>query len=1715
MTDPTGASGPTPDPAPEQAASDDFSDAPASAADIAALSEGFPEVDGLGRGFVHLHVHTEHSPKDSVSRVADIAKRSAALGMPAVAMTDHGDVGGAWKFSKACKVAGVKPVMGVEGYLALVPDGSVRSNGEGRYKDLTADPFNPQVRFEKFTRQGMDAETGKAKRQTNNHITILARNTNGWRNLMWLVNEAETSFYNKPLMDWHLLKTAGHQRWTSDGRIVHAALDPQTNRLVGEDGVIAGPEATTTDSGALREPGAGGLIMLSGCLGGPVASHVAAARTDVFDDQGTLVRSEWDESELGKARANLGYLIDCVGRENVYVEIMHHGLSAEGPRHIGKLIELADEAGVRYVATNDSHFTHGCDCRSSHGCDEHGATEHHGCDAEVHDAWLASGQSQTGKPPVLLSEKDPEKRWRFNGAGYHLRSAEEMRGLFRTGKWAQACDETLRIAARIDDDVIPFKALRLPRFPVPVDAVAAWEQTGATPAERKHKTASAFYLYRLVLDGAKERWSTPQAPGLTPEQRDRLRFEFDVITGMGLEDYFLIVWDALRWARSTEAVDFDPAHPDATEPKKPILVGHGRGSAAGSAVSYALRIVMVDPLENDLLFERFLDVKRKGMPDIDVDFETDRRNEVYEYLGHKYGFDHVARIGAFQMSKSKSAIKDAARLLDQTALGNKMAGTIPVEFGSPLPFTDLDKPGNEKASDFQNLLRANPDAVRIADLARGFEKVVKGNSIHAAGIIISDEPLTGLVPMRVLRNEATDVRVCLWDGKDVDDFGMLKLDALSLRNLDVVAAAVENISLTTGEVIHPDTIAHPDTTGDPRVDKAYALLRRGRTSGVFQLESGGITELTESVAPTRFSDLSAILALYRPGPMAAGMHTLFGDRKNGRAEVDYAIFTPVAEEQAVIRAVLADTHGLITYQEQVMLLSLVVAGFDADQRNKLRKAFSKKDKEAMASLRAAFVENGQKTMLLEDGTQKIAFRAATVEELWRTFEGAAAYLFNKSHSVAYGSLTFMTSYLKANYPGQYGAALLSRTSDAARRLSLLNTLDEEGLRVAAPDVNASDVRTLPSSEDHSIINIGLGEIGGLKTVAGHVLAARNGPWGSRPFESLADLVDRVQIPGTDPRTKKATIKRLPTSAVESLIESGALDSLGSRLAHTMTMRVPHMAEHLPDIEWGPLEKAARQRARLHFATGEHPVNVFREQVASGRAPTISHGSRPPESLEEALAGDIDGSKPVNIFALLTGWEEKQGGRGRFARFTVESETMNIDGVAWSSTLNDLIAAEGSVPPVGSLVQIVGRAQVREIVVEKDDTEAGIDGADPADGIDTEPEVLRRTEIVANRIHSIRVADVATVKPVVPAPAVSPVGALIGFSAARHRETVEAKEQRLAAAAAATAATQAALKGGAKPPRKKAATTPRLNDGQEGLFAAPHPTPTETGASTAGSTSIGERPVEAPEQPASTPAGARATASAGSSASSSVRVTDVGGSKRPRLNPGQYDGVVTQFELVRDCLDLDGAAATAHEGSLRALIVTSTSTNSYWRYSVHGTEDGLPLPGDCKDAEALASALHISGTRHDLAPSVDGLMFRIQGSCQGSKYCPCFLRRAASRDRALARASRTGTGSAGEPREVEADLPSSGCACDDTPCDCAEYNASTLYVWAGARRVDFPEFVRGALFDEAAPWRPATATDGRLPSRLLARSEALDVIAYAEQHPEMLRARTGDKRGAAA
>lgn len=1217
----------------------------------------------MNQQFAHLHVHTEASLLDGLARLKEIFKAVAENGQNTLAVTDHGTMGGLWKAKEAAKAAGVKLVPGVEIYLSIAADGTFGNRHERSYMETSGDLADDS-----------DDNEGTVKRKNYYHLTLLATSRKGWENLVRINNAAERTKWSKyPMADLALL---------------------------GEN----------TE----------GLIALSGCLGGPVLGPVAGGNIDL-------------------ARQNLSTLVDTFGKDSVFLEVMEHGIRVETAA-LPKMWELGQEFGVPLVATNDSHFTHDCD-------------------AHAHDAWLAlrtlSGKAtaEEGVRPI-----DDPKRYRFTGHGYHLRDTTEMFGLFApdrpgTGTLTMSGNQLLALRGALENDqILPLMLRPAPVDPELVTAALEWVNKGgeladpaleefilrvereafylntfgrpaATPSHPRNwwheacamsqaiadrvaddvmpdgnamlpvyplpdgETDSRRYLFRQVLAGAKRIYGDelPQAV------RDRLNEEWEVITFMGFEDYFLIVWDVCDWAKSERPIV------EGGPEKKPILVGPGRGSGAGSMVAYALGITGLDPLRHDLLFERFIERGRSDWPDFDIDFERNRRDDILDYLENKWGVGHVAQIGSYGVSKSRRAVKDAARLLGQGRIGAQLTKVIPVEGGNPLGFDMLMDVDNAQTAEFRRVLdKGGAEALEVVELAMQFDSVINGASIHACGIVVSDRYLPDLIPLRLNKKVLPDGTertrlVTQWDSKDCEKFGLLKLDILALRNLDIMHTAFDYIADQTGEVLTMETIPHASTKGDPRVDKAWALLRDGRTAGIFQAEGAAMTQLIQDVQPENEEHLSAIYALFRPGPISAGMPEHYGLRKNGKEAVEYGIYTSDSTEAEWIASRLGKSYGILAYQEQMMLLGTTIAGFDAGQRSSLRRAIGKKDKVKMAEVKDIFLAGAIKEFRDDEGNIiSPVFRQDTADRIWAMFEGAASYAFNASHSMAYAYIGYYTAFLKANWPGAYGAAILANTTETERRVEALLALPAEGIEVLAPDVNLSGVHSTPEGLDK--VRIGLAEVGGVSGSGEYIVKAREE---SGAFRNLTDFAHRVRV--DDSGTKK-----MPSNQITGLIESGAMDAFGPRFGQAMVARLAEevLPAPAPDMEWGVIERSARQRQRLGVSLGIHPLITFRDQVRGWSKLTPTRVGIVEERGIPIGRIPTDAGAVVTVIGLLAQFAEGSYKGGRKAAIVLEGSAERVDGIMWDDQLTE--QREVGIPPIGWPVAVTAKVGIREYEQEDDD-----------------------------------------------------------------------------------------------------------------------------------------------------------------------------------------------------------------------------------------------------------------------------------------------------------------------------------------------------------------------------------------------------------------------------
>ncbi len=881
---------------------------------------------------------------------------------------------------------------------------------------------------------------------------------------------------------------------------------------------------------------------------------------------------------------------DIFGRDHFFVELQDHGIDDQA-RVMRPLLEIARKLRAPLLATNDSHYTHKDD-------------------AESHDALLCV---QTG-----ALQSDP-KRFKFDGDNFYIKSAAEMRALF--AEVPDACDNTLLIAERADVE-IEFGQAVLPAFPVP------------------QGQDENSYLRELTMQGAKERYGPTPAPHVI----ERIEFELDIIKSMGFPAYFLVVWDLVRYAKSRN-----------------IRVGPGRGSAAGSCVAYCLRIVDIDPIKYDLLFERFLNPGRKQMPDIDMDFDSRYRGEMIRYAAQKYGHDHVAQIITFSTIKARAAVRDAARVLGYPyAVGDKIAKLMPpLIMGRDTPLhacltpNDRYADGYKMAADLRSLYDVDPDAKRVIDVASGLEGLRRQDGIHAAAVVITREPLTEYLPIQRKPEPGTALEdspmVTQFEMHGVEELGLLKMDFLGLRNLDVIEIALDLIERTTGT--RPDIDAVP--LDDPRT---FELLRRADTIGVFQLEGGPLRSLLRSLAPTSFEDVAAVIALYRPGPMAQNWHTEYAERKNGRKAVAY--------DHPDLEEILGPTFGLMIYQEQLMRVSQKLAGYTLEEADNLRKATGKKIRELIAKERSKFVEGCVRNGHSED----------FAEAYFTTIEPFADYSFNKSHSVGYGFITYQTAWLKANYPVQYLAALLTSVkSNLDKAAVYLGECRQLEIPVLVPDVNASFSDF--SCEDHAI-RFGLSAVRNVGEGVSALLIEEREANG--PFTDFHDFCDRVDPSVLNKRT------------IESLINGGGFDSLGhprkgllnvfeaavdaalrrrrERDAGTMSLfdlgggdpdGSPVFDDRIaiPDVEFDKAERLRAEKDMLGLYVSDHPLMG------------VEHALRRLVECSIADLNELDDGAMRTVAGVVTGLQRKYTKRGDLmATFVLEDLAAAIEVMVFPKTM---------------------------------------------------------------------------------------------------------------------------------------------------------------------------------------------------------------------------------------------------------------------------------------------------------------------------------------------------------------------------------------------------------------------------------------------------------------
>ncbi|RRR48309.1 DNA polymerase III subunit alpha [Mycolicibacter terrae] len=999
----------------------------------------------MGSSFVHLHNHTEYSMLDGAAKIAPMLAEAQRLEMPAIGMTDHGNMFGASEFYNAATKAGIKPIIGVEAYIA------------------------PGSRFD--TRRVHWGDPGQKSDDVSGggsytHLTMVAENATGLRNLFKLSSLAS---FEGQLGKW-------------------SRMDAE---LIAEH--------------------AEGIIATTGCPSGEVQTRLRLGQ----DREALESAAKWRE---------------IFGAENYFLELMDHGLSIERRVRDG-LLDVGRKLGIPALATNDCHYV----TRDA---------------SANHEALLCV---QTGK---TLS--DPT-RFKFDGDGYYLKSAAEMRALW-DDTIPGACDSTLLIAERVQSYAdIWTPRDRMPVFPVP----------------EGHDQGS--WLRHEVAAGLERRFPA----GVPQEYTDRAGYEIDVICGKGFPSYFLIVADLINYARSIN-----------------IRVGPGRGSAAGSLVAYALGITNIDPIPHGLLFERFLNPERPSAPDIDIDFDDRRRGEMVRYAAERWGSDRVAQVITFGTIKTKAALKDSARVhygQPGYAIADRITKALPPPImAKDIPLSGITDPTHERykeAAEVRTLIDTDPDVRTIYETARGLEGLVRNAGVHACAVIMSSEPLIDAIPL--WKRPQDGAIITGWDYPSCEEIGLLKMDFLGLRNLTIIGDCLENIKANRGIDLDLDSLPMDDPA-------TYELLGRGDTLGVFQLDGGPMRDLLRRMQPTEFNDIVAVLALYRPGPMGMNAHNDYADRKNNRQAIK-----PIHPElEEPLRDILSETYGLIVYQEQIMFIAQKVASYTMGKADALRKAMGKKKLEVLEAEYKGFYE----------GMTANGFSEKAVKALWDTILPFAGYAFNKSHAAGYGLVSYWTAYLKANYPAEYMAGLLTSVGDDKDKAAVyLADCRRLGITVLPPDVNESELNFASVGED---IRYGLGAVRNVgANVVGSLISTRTH---KGRFTDFSDYLNKIDIAACN---KKVT---------ESLIKAGAFDSLGHPrkglfLVHTDavdsvlgTKKAQAMGQfdlfgggdgetagtdavfgiRVPDEEWADKHKLALEREMLGLYVSGHPLNGIAHLLAT-------------------------------------------------------------------------------------------------------------------------------------------------------------------------------------------------------------------------------------------------------------------------------------------------------------------------------------------------------------------------------------------------------------------------------------------------------------------------------------------------------------------------------------
>ena len=1074
------------------------------------------------KDFVHLHLHSDFSLLDGAIQIKPLARRLSELEMGACALTDHGNLFGALSFYHSMKAQGVKPIVGCEVYIT------------------------------RGSRHDKDKKGVKPGEKANFHLILLAKNFEGYRNLVRLSSKAYTEgFYYKPRIDLDLLSQ-----------------------------------------------NSAGLVGLSACMSGVPSAMLA--------------RGAFDE-----AACAAGEFQEVLGKGNYFLEIQEHDLEAQ--KKIRKpLVELAGKTGIPLVATNDAHYLRAEDARA-------------------HEILLCIGSGKTVNDP---------NRLRYGPPNFYVRSAEEMWSIFG-GELPEALTRTVEIAEMCELE-LPKGANFLPIFPIP---------------EPERGLSLEDYFEKVVREGYEHRRATVWEPlrekgGLKHtfgDYQERISREIAVIKQMGFASYFLIVWDFIKYARDNG-----------------IPVGPGRGSAAGSLIAYCLGITDVDPLQYDLLFERFLNPERVSMPDIDIDFCVRGRDQVIRHVTNLYGRQSVCQIITFGTMASKAAIKDVGRALNMPySEVERIAKMIPPPVrGRNVSITQA----LEQVPELRKAVEENEQIKDLIDLARRLEGCARHTSVHAAGVVISPEPLEELVPVAVSSNQEVTTQFSM---SDLEKTGMLKMDFLALTTLTIISDCLNSIKKTLNAQIDWSTVP----LDDPR---SMELFAEGRTEAVFQFESVGMQEICRRLKPKGLEDLAALNALYRPGPLDGGMVDDFIERHHGHKSVRYLL--PEMKE------ILSNTYGIIVYQEQIMQLAQKLAGYSLGEADLMRRAMGKKKREEMEKHEAKFIE----------GAVARGIKREKAQQIFSLMAQFADYGFNRSHSVAYAYLAFQTAYLKAHYPEHFYAAVLSNElEDTSKVFKYVQELKSQKIKLLPPDINESEAGFTPVRGG---IRYGLEALKGVghSSVEAILEARREGR-----FLSFFDFAERVG--------HRALNKRV----LESLVAAGAFDSFCPAESNAEGWRARLFAAIDAALTCGTRAQKAREVGQNALFGGEAAAQgetASRQDVLPAAAPwskaELLTGEKnaigfyitghPLENYTDilsklkcaqtsGLAGQ-GGGKVINIGGVVTEAQVRTTKKGdRFGLFRLEDQDGGVKCVAWP----DVFGKFGRLIVDDQAVVVTGRLEVSD------------------------------------------------------------------------------------------------------------------------------------------------------------------------------------------------------------------------------------------------------------------------------------------------------------------------------------------------------------------------------------------------------------------------------------